>query len=158
MIVCCWAREHMNKRAASPGGQERESFPPWDCINLGLGQTTCLFKRPNQLFRFLQALDGPTSQPILSFPRLDWQASLVKHPPAPFWLLLCMCPRSPAPTWPSGTRMGKGAVLLPLVEQCCNLLGCEAVASWPVSRLMFPILLSSMFSSFCSSFIAKYQW
>ena len=56
----------------------------------------------------------------------------------------------------SGTKGEKGEVLIFLAEQCYNPPECEAVDSWLAIRRMFPILLSSMSSSFYSPFLGKY--
>ena len=53
------------------------------------------------------------------------------------------------PNTRSGTRGGKGGVLIPLVEQCCDPLGLEAVASAPgllssmSNSLLLPFLINS---------------
>ena len=62
-------------------GHELEIFVPLGSYYYGMGWTRCFLKVTKQLPKLLSALGGSTSQPISSFPRLDWQASLVQHLP-----------------------------------------------------------------------------
>ena len=54
-------------------------FFPWCYISLGVGWTRRFLIMANQLPKLLRASTGSTPQPIPSFPRLDWQSSLVQH-------------------------------------------------------------------------------
>ena len=80
---------------------------------------------------------GPPPNQSLLCP--DWTEGLFgpAPPPGPWWLPLCRCPPSPAPTWPSGmgdsgedvNPLGRGTLWSPWARSCSFLV--EQTSSWP---------------------------
>ena len=88
----------------------------------GLGKTRHFFRLTNQPTKPSQASDGPLPLPINPTPKLDWQASVVKHSLCAILtsivhVLTCSCP----PT--IQFQKGKGGVLI-LGGKHCDLLEC----------------------------------
>lgn len=112
-------------------------------ISLGIRWTRCFFERTSHLHRLTQASDGFTSQLIATFSRLDPQASLIQQfPPCHFdFYCICAC----LPLLSPGhlvLKVGEVRVVILLAEKCCKPLGCDVVASWLASRLIFLVLLN----------------
>ena len=130
-----------------------ESFSvSWGYISLGLGQTRWLFKRNSKTFTGF----GFTPKPIPPLPRLDWQATLVKHLTLCHFDFYCLC--SYLPLLLLGNLIQGKKVFISLA-QCCGPLECEKLwLSGEANSLMLPILLRSMSSSLCFPFWGKYWW
>ena len=112
-------------------------------ISLGVRWTRCFFKRINHLHRLTQALDGSTSQLNVSFSGLHQQASSAQHFPPRHFDFYCIRACLPL-LWPGHLvrKVEEGGVLILVAENSCKPLGCEALASWLASRLIFLVLLN----------------
>lgn len=107
---------------------------PWDYIGLGVVWTRCFLNMINQLPTLSCTSDGSISQPIPSSPRLDWQDSLVPHPPCALRTSVAHVPAFPWSHPQSGTGQGRD---FPLFSYLASFF---AFRPYQLISLAFPML------------------